>query len=197
MKQDGKEENRQRIWLKIRIYLMSLTLLFFLASIMTINICSTGDSPISCIVSNLFPIISGLMVILGLIFSRTFTHLSKGGANPPYSLQSLKNENYNYLTFLTTCIIPLICIDFDKPGSIVIFIVLIVVIGFILLKTDLYYGNPTLALMGYKLYRAEIPGVDSPDGVILITKDKLKITSSVSWIPIDEYVWIVKEIKHD
>lgn len=194
MKQDGTED-RQSIWLKIQIYLMSLTLPFFLASIMTINACSTGDSLISCIVNNLFPIISGLIVIAGLISSRMFINMSKGGANPPYSLQSLKSENYNYLVFLTTCIIPLMCFGFDIPGSIVVFIVLMVVNGLVLFKADLYYGNLMLSLLGYKLYRAEIRGVDSPNGVILITKDNLKTTSSVSWIPIDEYVWIVKEIK--
>lgn len=174
---------------------MSLTLPFFLACVMTIDICSTGDSLISCIVNNIFSIISGLMVVAGLVSSRMFTHMSKGGTNPPYSLQYLKSENYSYPLFLTSCAIPLICFGFDIPSSIVVFIVLIVVTGFVLLKTDLYYGNPMLALLGYKLYRAEIHGVDSPNGVILITKDNLKTTSSVSWIPIDDHVWIVKEIK--
>lgn len=194
MKKDVKE-NRQSIWLKIQFHLMSLTLPFLLACIMTIDI-STGDSLISCIMNNLFPIFAGLMVVLGLISSRIFVHMSKGGANPPYSLQYLKSEKYNYLIFPTSCIIPLICFGFgyDIPGSVVLFIVLLIVIWFVLLKTDLYYGNPMLALLGYKLYRAEIHGVDSPNGVILITKDNLKPTSSVSWIPIDDHVWIVKEI---
>lgn len=188
------KENKQSILLKIQFCLMSLTLPFFLACVMTINVCPAGDSLISCIVSNLFPIVSGLMVIVGLISSRIFTHMSKGGANPPYSLQSLKSENYSYMVFPTSCVIPLFCFGFDIPCSIVVFIVLMVVTGFILLKTDLYYGNPMLAFLGYKLYRAEIRGVDSPNGVILITKDNLKTTSSVSWIPIDEYVWIAKAI---
>ena len=184
------KENKQSILLKIQFCLMSLTLPFFLACVMTIDIGSTGDSLISCIVNNVFPIISGLMVIAGLISSWIFTHMIKGGANPPYSLQSLKSENYNYPVFLTACIIPLICFGFDIPSSIVVFIVLMVVTGLVLLKTDLYYGNSMLALLGYKLYRAEIRGVDSPNGIILITKDNLKTTSSVSWIPIDDYVWI-------
>ena len=194
MNQDVKE-NRQRKWLKIQFHLMSLTLPFLLACIMTIDVCPKGDSLISCIMNNLFPIIAGLMVVLGLISSRIFVHVSKGGANPPYSLQYLKSEKYNYLIFPTSCIIPLICFGFgyDILGSIVLFIVLLLIIWFVLLKTDLYYGNPMLALLGYKLYRAEIHGVDSPNGVILITKDNLKTTSSVSWIPIDDYVWIVKE----
>lgn len=55
----------------------------------------------------------------------------------------------------------------------------------------------TLALMGYRLYRAEIRGVDAPDGVVLISKDRLSKRSAIKWIPIDKYVWIAKEIKND
>lgn len=62
---------------------------------------------------------------------------------------------------------------------------------------DLYYGNPTLALMGYRLYRAEIKNIDAPDGVILISKDRLSKNLSIKWIKIDQFVWVAKEIKND
>ena len=51
--------------------------------------------------------------------------------------------------------------------------------------------------MGYKLYRAEIKGVDAPNGIVLISKDRLSKKSAIKWIPIDKYVWIAKEIKND
>ena len=109
----------------------------------------------------------------------------------------VKNENYEYLTFLTTYIIPLICIDLTKVRYVIVLGVLLVLIGFIFIRMDLYYGNPTLALMGYRLYRAEIKGCEAPDGIILISRDRLNKASSIKWIPIDEYVWIAKEIKND
>lgn len=84
-----------------------------------------------------------------------------------------KNENYEYLTFLTTYIIPLICIDLKNIRYIIVLGILLILIGAIFVKIDLYYGNPTLALMGYRLYRAEIENVDAPDGIILLTKDRL------------------------
>ena len=60
---------------------------------------------------------------------------------------------------------------------------------------DLYYGNPTLALLGYKIYRARLKGIDAPDGVILITKNKLIKGKSIKWIPLDKYLWVAKERK--
>lgn len=86
-----------------------------------------------------------------------------GVSNPPYEILSVKNENYEYLTFLTTYIIPLICIDLTKVRYVIVLGVLLVLIGFIFIRMDLYYGNPTLALMGYRLYRAEIKGCEAPD----------------------------------
>lgn len=115
----------------------------------------------------------------------------------PNEILSVKNENYEYLTFLTTYIIPLICIDLTKVRYVIVLGVLLVLIGFIFIRMDLYYGNPTLALMGYRLYRAEIKGCEAPDGIILISRDRLNKASSIKWIPIDEYVWIAKEIKND
>ena len=67
----------------------------------------------------------------------------------------------------------------------------------IFVRMDLYYGNPTLALMGYKIYIADIAGVDATDGVVLISTDHLSKKSSVKWIPIDKYVWIAKEVTND
>jgi len=121
----------------------------------------------------------------------------KGVTNPPYKIKAIKNENYEYLTFLTTYIIPLICIDFGNIRYIIVLVVLLIIIGYIFVKMDLYYGNPTLALMGYRLYRAEIEGLDVPDGVVLITKDRLTSNAAFKWIKIDDFVWVAKEVKEN
>ena len=62
-------------------------------------------------------------------------------------------------------------------------------------KNQYYNGNPTLALMGYRLYRVDIEEVDAPDGVVLITKDRLNNNMSFKWIKIDTFVWVAKEVK--
>lgn len=99
------------------------------------------------------------------------------------------------MTFLSTYIIPLICIDFDDIRYVFVLLILLIVIGAIFVKMDLYYGNPTLALLGYKIYRATLKDVNAPDGVILISKSKLTKDKSIKWIPLDEYVWVAKETK--
>ena len=189
--------------IKIQFYFMSLWLLFVLIFLLTVDI------PISCfsdthfidfmslLKRNWLAIISLLLAILGWLLTIHAKEKWAGVHNPPYQIQSIKNVNYEYLTFLTTYIIPLICIDLTKIRYIIVLGVLLIFVGLIFVKADLYCGNPTLALMGYKLYRAEIKGVNAPGGVILISKDRLLDESRITWIPIDTYVWVAKENKND
>lgn len=193
--------NPQNMLLKVRFYIISLWLLFFLVTICTIKIpCIQTPIPILdkitlLLETNIFPIISFIFCILCFVLVLITEFEWKGSCNPPYTIKVLKNENYEYLTFLTTCIIPLICIDFEDVRYIAVFVILLFVIGIIFIKMDLYYGNPTLAILGYKLYRIEIDRKGEINEVILITKDSLDKDSSIKWIEIDKHVWFAKEIK--
>lgn len=189
--------------LKLHFYIMSLWILFVFLFLLTVDIPISfsedahfiGVMPL--LKRNWFAFISLLLALLGIVFASMKRRKWAGATNPPYEIISIKNENYEYLTFLTTYIIPLICIDLTKVRNVIVLGVLLALIGFIFIRMDLYYGNPTLALMGYRLYRAEIKGCEAPDGIILISRDRLNKASSIKWIPIDEYVWIAKEIKND
>lgn len=186
--------------LKVRFYFMSLWLLFVLIFFLTVDV-PVSFSPDAKFIGfaellrrNVLSMISLGCAIISLVLAKRFQYRWAGVQNPPYNIKSIKNENYEYLTFLTTYIIPLICIDLTKVRYVLVLIVLLLIIGSIFVRMDLYYGNPTLALMGYRLYRAEIEGIDSPEGIILITKDRLAVNDSIKWIEIDEFVWVAKEI---
>ncbi len=186
--------------LKVRFYFMSLWLLFVLIFLLTVDVPVSFSSDAKFIGfaelfrRNVLSMISLGCAIISLILAKSFQYRWAGVKNPPYKIKSIKNENYEYLTFLTTYIIPLICIDLTKVRYVLVLTVLLLIIGFIFVRMELYYGNPTLALMGYRLYRAEIEGINPPDGIILITKDRLSVNASIKWIEIDEFVWIAKEI---
>lgn len=198
-----KPKKESAISLKLQFYIMSLWLLFFLIVLLTVDIPIYWGRDWKFIgwkalwEKNWLAIIAVLFVLVGILFAVQLKRKWSGVTNPPYQIISIKNQNYEYLTFLTTYIIPLICIDLTKIRYVIVLAVLLIVIGMIFVRMDLYYGNPTLALMGYKIYRADIAGVDAPDGVVLISTDHLSKKSSVKWIPIDKYVWIAKEVTND
>ena len=68
----------------------------------------------------------------------------------------VKNINYNYLMFFVTYIIPLICFDVSDVREFIILIFLLIVLGILFVKTNVYYQNPTLALMGFNLYEVDM-----------------------------------------
>lgn len=198
----NKRQKREKdTAIKLRFYFMSLWLLFVLIFLLTVDISICFSEHFigfgSLLKRNWLAFISLLLSILGWFVASLEKQRWAGVTNPPYEIESIKNENYEYLTFLTTYIIPLICIDLTKIRYLFVLAVLLVLIGFIFIRMDLYCGNPTLALMGYRLYRAEIKGLEAPDGIVLISKDHLSKKSSIKWIPIDKYVWIAKEVKND
>lgn len=182
---------------------MSLWLLFVLISLSTLDIpiCFNKNARfigfVPLLKRNWLALSFLFLALIGWIMALNEQWKWKGVSNPPYKIQSVKNESYEYLTFLTTYIIPFVGMEFNECRSIVILGVLLLVIGYIFISMDLYYGNPTLALMGYRLYRVDIKGFTSPDGILLISKDRLSTGSSITWIPIDEYVWIAKELTND
>ncbi len=191
---------KEKISLKFRFYIMSLWLLFFLIFFLTINVESIFDAngvyvgTLEILKRNWLALSSLVLCLLGVFFALQINYEWKGVYNPPYEISSIRNENYEYLTFLTTYIIPLICIDLEKVRYVIVLAFLLIIIGFIFIRMDLYYGNPTLALMGFRIYRAEIQGIDLPEGVVIISKDKLFTNSFIKWIPISKNVWVAKEV---
>ena len=194
---------KEYISLKFRFYIMSLWLLFLLIFFLTINVESVFDAngvyvgTLAILKRNWLALSSLALCFLGMFFAFQINYEWKGVANPSYKISNIKNENYEYLTFLTTYIIPLICIDLEKVRYVIVLAILLIIIGFIFIRMDLYYGNPTLALMGYRIYRAEIQCFDMPEGVVLISKDKLYSNSFIKWIPISKNVWVAKVVQVD
>ena len=87
---------------------------------------------------NTLPIICLILAAISWFISCRINYQWSGTMNPCYKIKEIKNENYEYLTFLTTYIIPLICIDLNSIRYIIILFILLLLIGFIFVKMDLY-----------------------------------------------------------
>lgn len=186
---------------KVLFYFMSLGLLFILVFLLTApmpsfaSVCAVLMNPgkwLDYIMKYWVAVVSFLAVLLAVGCASYVEYQWKGVSNPPHTIVEIKNENYEYLTFMTSFIMPLVCMDFKDLRYVLVFFVLLFIIGFIFIRMDLYYGNPTLAFMGYRLYRASIKCNGVTNSVVLITKDKLDKDAHIKWIRIDEYVWVAR-----
>lgn len=166
---------------KIELYIMSLGLLFLLLIIKTINIPIYLDPNWEFIgwrylLGHNIPTIVCLSgVIAAVICRKRFLKSLEGCQDLPCTIEKIENINYEYLTFLATYIIPLTCFDLDNIQEWLLLICLLIIIGVLFIKTNLYYQNPSLALMGFNIYVADITYKKGTiSNTIIISKSKLQ-----------------------
>lgn len=112
----------------------------------------------------------------------------------PFTITKIENINFEHLTFLTTYIIPLICFDLSNIRYVVVLFVLLFCIGAIYVKTDMFYANPSLALLGYHIYKidGDFGTRGTRENIILIAREKLKINDKVHYRKLDDRIFYVK-----
>lgn len=185
------------IWNRIKLYVISLWLLFFLIIVKDFELIewyneySFNKNLWILISSNYLSTLSFTLLILGIVFLFDLRFKVKGSHGLPMKITKIKNLNYEHLTFLTTYIIPFICFEMGDLRDLIIFIFLLIVIGAIYVKTNLFYSNPTLALLGYQIYSVE---TETETDLILIAQSKLNEGASFTNLEIGDAVYYAKYI---
>ncbi|MPM35010.1 hypothetical protein SDC9_81600 [bioreactor metagenome] len=182
---------------KIALYFLSLWLLFLLIIIIT------ADIPIywghDCmfvglkylLLNNVVPIICVFALIIGGLSYYDFNHQITGTPELSFKITEIENIDYEHLTFLTTYIVPLVCFNFESIRYEIVLAILLIVIGAIYIRTDLFYANPTLAILRFRIYRVSgsFRNNETRNGIVLICREKLNLDDRVKYIKIDERIY--------
>jgi len=186
---------------KIDLYILSLGLLFFFFIIININIPICFGDKCSFIgwrellVSNPISIISLVLLIYCFFAYKKFDFDLKGTTELPFEIKKLESVNFEHLTFLATYVVPLISFDFGNSRQMIVLALLLVIMGVIYLKTDLFYANPSLALLGFQIYKSDGNFKNgNREGLILISRGKLNQNQKVLYIRLDDRIYYVRGI---
>jgi hypothetical protein len=184
---------------KIGLFILSLWLFFILTIIITahIPVYFAKDYVFigwcELLLKNIIPLVCLLGIILGIVSYFDFKNVLKSATNMPFNISKIENINCEHLTFLTTYIVPLVCFNFVEIRYQIVLVVLIIVICAIYVKTDLFYANPTLALLGFKIYKIDGKFEDGTrEGLILISKENLSKGQRCDYLKLDERIYYVK-----
>lgn len=188
---------------KIGLFFLSLWLLFVLIIIITAKVPISFSKDYSFVgwsylfTNNLTPIFCVLSLIIGLFSYLDFKFQLKGTPELSFKIKEIENIDYEHLTFLTTYIIPLVCFQFENLRYVIAFAIILFVIGSIYIRTDLFYANPTLAILQFRIYKVsgEFRNGDTRQGRILITKDKLSKDDRVKYFKLDERIYYATKVK--
>jgi hypothetical protein len=132
--------------------------------------------------TNVLPIISFILIAVVVVCYFRFKYRLQSNVGLPVIAKKVEDLSYEHLTFLTTYIVPLICFNLDNVRYIIALFILLIVIGQIYVKTDKFYANPTLAILGFRLYKVEVDGVSK----VLITTHRIVESDKIVFSTIDE-----------
>lgn len=177
---------------------MSFWIFFLLLIIVTIDIplywgknCEFIGFANLLTINNIVAFGSVFMLLLGGLFYYQFLNKLKSDLDLPVTITSIENINYEYFALLIT-IISLIAFDFTTIRGLILLTVLLVVLCAIFIKTELFFSNPSFALLGFHIYRAETNNINI-SSVILISKDKIAIGDKIKYLRISEKVYFSKK----
>lgn len=184
---------------KIDLYILSLGLLFIFIAIITIKV---PDRPFAIndfaewkalLLANYLPVLSTLLLAYCFYAYKKFNFDLRGATDIPFEVKKIESVNYEHLTFLATYVVPLISFDFDKGQQMIVLALLLVVMGAIYIKTDLFYANPSLALLGFHIYRTDGHFKDGGrEGIILVCRGRLIKGQKVPYIKLDDRIYYAK-----
>ena len=196
---------------EIKLYILSLAILFLIVLLITfdtsflnkVNNCSiplecatNGEILqvlISALRSNWLPCLMLTLITYCFFIKHEFEHKLDGGAGDSLNITKCESQDFEYLTFLATYIIPFFGFSFTEVGRLLAYAVLLIVIGIIFVKTEKYYANPTLAIFGYRIYKVTLSDSEIEyKSVIAITKCQLASGTSIRFKNLSENVFFVR-----
>jgi hypothetical protein len=190
--------------LKIQLYILSLWFLFGLLFInkVDIPICFGSDYKYigtwNLIKINYIPLVCLAGMLYGCYsywrFKNRVIDSSKQG---PWQIMTIENMSFENLGFLATYIVPLLCFDLDfdldKARNTLMLLLVLILIGAVYIKANLYYTNPSLALMNFRVYRITYQDQSMIKSAIVLSREKLLISDRVFAKHIDENVYYIQK----
>lgn len=179
---------------KIGLYIQSLSLLFVVMLVLTIG--TTTSSNTTDIIGIVIPIFCSVALLIGIGSFIDFTYfVIKGTQHLSVEIIKIEDMGYEPMTFISSYIIPLAFIGFNSIRSMIAFLIMLVAMGVVFLKTNMFYANPTLSLFGYKLYKTSCRmrnGEDLSD-IIIISRCALSEGSRIRYIKLEKNVWFANK----
>ena len=182
-------------WIKVGFYLLSMFFFFFFVYF---------GSDWEFIGWNVFrqqgvviPIICCLLISASLLFCLWLFQWNKGSKLGPVTEATYKNVSGDVMSFVASYFFPLVSFNLGSTWQhAVVLAFLFVLIGAIYIRADIYYCNPTLMLLGFRVYEAE--GRVNKNGSfkqVVISWGKIIDGDDIKYIPIDDKTSFAYKIK--
>lgn len=193
-----KKQNENGVTtLKLCLYLISLWILLFMLIVLKADMSEIGCNMTwivwkSVLVKNIVSCICIILILLGGIGYIIFRDILKNAKDLPVKIEQCESINYENLSFLATYIIPMVCFPMETGREIFVLFAVIIIIGCIFVKTNLYYTNPSLVLMGFNIYNITCQSNGGFGQGIVIVHGKLKKDDTIKYLSLSDNVYFAR-----
>lgn len=182
---------------KIGLYIQSLSLLFVVLIVLTIGTTvSSNASNKTDIIGITIPIFCFVALLISIGSFIDFTYfVIKGTQHLSVEIVKIEDMGYEPMTFISSYIIPLAFIGFNSVRYMIALLIMLIAMGIVFIKTNMFYANPTLSLFGYKLYKTSCRmrnGEDLND-IIIISRCALSVGCGIRYIELGKNVWFANK----
>lgn len=200
IRKKSKDNEKGIILLKLSLYCISLWILMFMLIVLKIDVsmfCSgiNWESFKMFFCSNIFTVICIGMMLVGLIGYVYFKDKLNDAKRLPVEIEECQSVNYENLSFLATYVIPLVCFPMNTDREMFVLFAVIIIIGCIFVKTNLYYTNPSLVLLGFNVYLVKCKhGAAFKEGIVII-KGSLEGNDTIRYMSLSDNVYFARRLK--
>lgn len=92
-------------------------------------------------------------------------------------------DKYDQLSFISTYVVPLIAFSYDNWNQVLLYVVYLISLGIIYMKTGQYSMNPTLLIWGFQLYNIEL---EKGEEYTVISREKFKDDDNIKYVHLDK-----------
>lgn len=193
---DTSKTPNATLGIKIGMYLLSLWLLFVLIIVSETKFEFCIGCPLlppshlfDVILKNHLPVIAASLLLISVFIYLHFVRKIKGVKEGPFQILELEDKNSEHLVFLATYVIPLVGFKLDSLRESINLGITLLLLGVIYVRTNLFYANPTLSLLGFRIFNAKFPS----GSAILISRQDLSVGDSVNVMLLDRRIYFVRK----
>lgn len=146
-------------------------------------------------------IIIATMIVEFLVYLFLKKSWKSNASKLTVKVTEIDNINFDTLTLIASFCVPLVSFNYQQVNHWIVLALLLIVIGVIFCRSDGFYNNPTLALLGFRLYKAkfktqELDQNSNNKSLVFISQDRIKKSDDVRYVSLSDkvgYAYIVKK----
>lgn len=172
-------------WYKTQWYLLSMWLFAVIVLVLTLHIpiCFDTDSHFIGFgklweLNGMLPILAIVIISFNIWFLLyTLRYENKGTKGLSRKITLLEPRNGDALSFLASYFVPLVSFQMDSCRHAIVLGALFMAIGIMYVRGNMFHMNPSLLLLGFKLYEIRIEGADA--NIIVLCHGDLQKNDSI------------------